>query len=403
MRKEGCTRFYFLRESRKRSGSLLAIACTIAGVSLVAGISAMAQGKSSSLVVTGYVFTRNEALQPGQIAARKLTRINYAFANIEKGRVVLGAPVDAMNLAALVSLRRENPSLTILVSVGGWLGSGKFSDAALTAQNREAFVESAAALMKQYELDGLDVDWEYPGLAGAGNRFRAGDKENFTLLMKDLRARFDHESDKSGRKLYLTIAAGAFDEFIEHTEMNEVQRYVDTVNLMTYDFYEAGSDATTGHHAALYANSADPKKASADAAVRAFEKAGVPAEKILLGVPFYGRMWGEVANRNHGLFQPGKPVPNSYAPYSLIATTMVNGGFTRYWDSASSVPYLYNSEKHIFVSYEDTESLAAKCRYILGGKLGGVMFWEYSGDSSGELLDTINKALHVQTSVSPGK
>jgi chitinase len=211
-----------------------------------------------------------------------------------------------------------------------------------------------------------------------------------------LRERLDEEVRKTGRQLYLTIAAGAFDEFLAHTEMKEVQRYVDTVNLMTYDSYEAGSDAITGNHAPLFVDPADPKKVSGDSAVQSFEKAGVPASKILLGVPFYGRMWGNVPAQNHGLFQPGKPIPGTEAPFRLIATTMLSKGFTRYWDSAASVPYLYSSEKLIFVSYEDPESVAAKCSYVLSHELGGVMFWEYFDDNSGELLNAMNQSLHAQ-------
>ena len=93
------------------------------------------------------------------------------------------------------------------------------------------------------------------------------------------------------------------------------------------------------------------------------------------------------------MMQPGKPIPNAYAPYSAIAATILNQGFTRYWDPIASVPYLYNSEMHIFVSYEDTESIAAKCRYVLTQKLGGVMFWDYSGDPAGVLLGAINQSL----------
>jgi chitinase len=344
-------------------------------------------------VIAGYVFPRNQVLQLGQIDPHSLTRINYAFANIQDGRMVPGAPTDAQNLAFLTALRRENSSLTVLVSVGGWLGSGNFSDVALTKASREVFIQSVMDFLKLYDLDGLDVDWEYPGMAGAGHPFRSEDKQNFTYLLKELRERFDKEAKTTGRHLYLTIAMGAFDEVIAHTEMAKVQRYVDTVNLMTYDYYEAGADATTGNHAPLFEDPADPKKASSDAGVKAFEKAGVPAAKILLGVPFYGRMWGEVPDQNHGLFQPGKPIPNAYAPYNLIAGTMLNQGFIRFWDSASSVPYLYNAEKHIFVSYEDPESLKAKCSYVLSHKLGGVMFWEYFGDTSGQLLGAINESL----------
>ena len=126
---------------------------------------------------------------------------------------------------------------------------------------------------------------------------------------------------------------------------------------------------------------------------RAFEQAGVPAGKILLGLPFYGHVWGEVADQNHGYLQPGKPVPNAFAPYSAITGTMLNHGFVRYWDPIASAPHLFNSEKHIFVSYEDTESISAKCRYVQANKLGGVMFWDYSGDPAGVLLGAINQSL----------
>jgi chitinase len=381
--------------AHKHRGPPSAICSVIAGLVLaITAESVAAQAKAESPVIAGYVFTRGAVLQSNQIDPHKVTRINFAFANIKNGRVVLGEPVDAQNLTALVKLRHDNPSLTVLVSVGGWLGSAQFSDISLTKGSRQLFIESAVELVDGYDLDGLDVDWEYPGMEGAGHPFRAADKRNFTLLVKELRERLDRESKKTGKRLYLTIAAGAFDEFLAHTEMNEVARYVDTVNLMTYDSYEAGSDAITGNHAPLFADPADPKRSSADSVVQSFEKAGVPSAKILLGVPFYGRMWGSVPDQSHGLFQPGKPIPNAEAPYRLIAATMLNQGFTRYWDSAASVPYLYNAEKRIFVSYEDPESLATKCSYVLSRKLGGIMFWEYFGDDSGKLLDTINRTLH---------
>jgi chitinase len=353
-----------------------------------------AHAASARPVVAGYVFPQNAMLQPGQIDARGLTRINYAFAAIQGGRMVSGSANDEQNLAQLTALRQQNPALTVLISVGGWLGSGGFSDLALTASSREVFIQSAIDFLKRYDLDGLDVDWEYPGLAGAGNPFRSEDKQNFTLLLKDLRKRFTQETKATHRALYLTIAAGAFDEYLAHTEMANIAQYVDAVNLMTYDYYEPDADQLTGNHAPLFTNPGDPKKDSADASVRVFEAAGVPAAKIILGVPFYGRMWGQVANVNHGLFQPGKPVPNSYAPFSLIRDTMLDHGFLRYWDAAAQAPSLYSEEKQIFVSYEDPESLAIKCNYVLLHKLGGVMFWSYFNDSSGELLGTIDRTLH---------
>jgi len=356
-------------------------------------IAAGAEKVPPGRAVVGYVFPQDAALQPGQVDPSSMTRINYAFANIVDGRMVTGFAADAQNFKYLIGLKRENPSLTVLVSVGGWLWSTNFSDVSLTRQSREVFIQSVAEFLAKYDLDGLDIDWEYPAMVGSGHTFRPEDKQNFTLLLKELRGQFTRISAINHRKLYLTIAAGASDEFLAHTEMAKVQQYVDTVNLMSYDYYEPDSDAITGHHAPLFTNSADPKKISADASVKAFEKVGVPATKIILGVPFYGHMWAEVADTDHGLFQAGKPVPKGYAPYSLITQTMLNQGFTRYWDQSASVPYLYSSEKHIFVSYEDPESLKAKVRYARTHGLGGMMFWDYEGDSSGALLRAIHESL----------
>jgi chitinase len=351
---------------------------------------------NSAKAVVAYVFPQNNALQPGEIDAGGLTRVNYAFANIANGRMVTGFTKDQENFAFLEALKAQNPSLTILVSVGGWLWSTNFSDVSLSAQSRAVFIQSVMEFLTRYNLDGLDIDWEYPGMVGAGHPFRAEDKQNFTLLLKELRARFTAETAKTHKRLYLTIAAGASDVFLAHTEMVQVQRYVDTVNLMAYDYYEPSSDTLTGHHAPLFTNPADPKRVSADASVEAFEKAGVPAAKILLGLPFYGHMWGQVAGENHGLYQPGKPVPGAYSNYGAITATMLNHGFDRYWDSKALVPYLYNPDKQIFVSYDDPQSVALKCSYVLTQKLGGVMFWDYSGDPSGALLGAIQDSFHSQ-------
>ena len=115
-------------------------------------------------------------------------------------------------------------------------------------------------------------------------------------------------------------------------------------------------------------------------------------------MPFYGREWGQVADVNHGLFQPGKVVPHAYATYPVITQTLLHQGFVRYWDEKSSVPFLYNAQQQIFVSYEDPQSIAAKCRFVLSHKLGGVMFWEYSNDPSGTLLRAIDESLHPTSS-----
>ncbi len=368
--------------------------CSLFAILLIVSASWCARASSvPAKAVVAYVFPENNVLQPGQIDARALTRINYAFANIANGRMVLGFAGDPQNFAFLASLKQQNPDLTVLVSVGGWLWSTNFSDVALTPESRAVFIQSVMDFLAQYKLDGLDIDWEYPGMPGAGHPFRSVDRQNFTLLLKELRARFTAETAKTHKRLYLTFAAGASDEFLANTEMEKAKQYVDTVNLMAYDYYEAGSDRVTGNHAPLFTNPGDPKKISAADSVAAFEKAGVPAAKIILGVPFYGRMWGQVPNTNHGLFQPGKPVPDSDASYAAIVSSMLNDGYDRFWDDKASVPYLYNAQKKFFVSYEDPQSIAAKCEFVVARHLGGVMFWDYSSDPSGTLLHAINNSL----------
>jgi chitinase len=344
-------------------------------------------------VVIAYVFPQERLLAPGEIAADKLTHINYAFADIKDGRMVEGFSKDAENFKALAALRRTHPHLKVLVSVGGWTWSGGFSDMALAPESRRRFVESAVEFARRHDLDGIDVDWEYPGLRGNGNTHRPEDKANFTALLTELRAALDQEGARTRRRYLVTFAAGAFPDFIEHTEMAKVQAVVDYVNLMTYDFREPEGDPLAGHHANLFTHPADDKQLSADRAVRDFLAAGVPREKLVLGVPFYGRAWAEVAPKGQGLYQPGrKPEPAVNARYGNLAT-LLSQGFERAWDPVAQAPYLWHPEKRTFVSYEDRESLARKSRYVREHGLAGMMFWEYSVDPSGALLDAIATGL----------
>ena len=389
--------------SRERKGRNLLCTCLLTLVCLCCSSPLRAAaGSTPTQVIVAYVFPQDNLLREGEIAAQKVTRINYAFANIKDGRIVNGFAHDDQNLAALVALKPQNPSLTVLVSVGGWLWSGAFSDMALTRQSRAVFIASVVDYVRSHQLDGLDIDWEYPALAGSTNHFRPQDKQNYTLLLRELRLRFNHLEKELHRRLYVTVATGASQEFLDHTEMDKVQKYVDTVNLMAYDYYEPDTDAITGNHAPLFTDPADPKKGSADESVQEYERAGVPAEKIVLGVPFYGHVWGQVPPTNHGLFQPGKQIPNAYSAYGSGPQALLNQGFIRYWDSVASVPYLYNAEKQVFVSYDDPESLALKSKYVLANKLRGIMFWDYESDHTGALLDAVNDGLKKTTSPQGG-
>ena len=377
-------------------------ACLLIAAGLCGGVALSAAPPAATPVIVAYVFPQDKLLGPGDIAGQKLTRINYAFANIKSGRIVNGFANDDQNLAALAALKQENPSLTVLVSVGGWLWSGAFSDMALSRKSRGVFIDSVVEYVRRHQLDGLDVDWEYPGLPGAEPHFRIEDKQNYTLLLKELRGRFNSLEKELHRPLFVTVATGASTEFLAHTEMQKVQKVVDTVNLMAYDYYEPDSDATTGHHAPLFTNPADPKKVSADKSVQEYESAGVPAAKIVLGVPFYPHAWGQVPDTNHGLFQPGKEIPHDGARLNGGPQDMMKNGFIRYFDPVAGVPYLYNPEKQIFVTYEDPQSLAGKCKYVFDHHLRGIMFWDYESDSTGALLDAVDAGLANNPSTQGG-
>jgi chitinase len=352
-------------------------------------------------VIIAYVFPRNEVIVPSEIAADKLTHINYAFADVKDGRIVEGFVHDAENLQRLADLRRQHRHLKILISVGGWTWSNNFSDAALTAESRRRFTGSAIAFVRRHDIDGVDIDWEYPGLRGNDNVHRPEDKENFTAMMMDLRQALDAEGRARNRTYLLTFAAGAFPDFIAKTEMDKVHSVVDFVNLMTYDFRT--SDPIAGHHANLYLHPADEKKLSVDSAVRDFIAAGVPPAKVVVGVPFYGRAWVNIKGEGTGLYQPGsRPTERIDTNYGTMSTTLIDrGGFVRIWDRQAQAPYLWNKDTRTFISYDDPESLRLKSAYIREKGLGGAMFWEYYGDKTGVLLDTLFTSLHRQPSATP--
>jgi len=371
------------------------IAGAIAFASATAG---GAQDAARGAAIIGYLFPQDSIIDPASIAAAKLTHINYAFANIRGGEVVEGFSHDAENFAVLAGLRRQHPQLRVLVSVGGWTWSGGFSDASLTGASRRRFVESAVAFVRRHDLDGFDVDWEYPGLPGNGNTHRPEDKANFTALMAELRAALDRAATTRERKYLLTFAAGAFPRFIEQTDLAAVQASVDFVNLMTYDFRVAAVDDVAGHHANLFDHPLDEKKRSGDRAVREFLTAGVPARKLVLGVPFYGRAWSVVRAQNNGLYQPGRaPEERMALGFGRLSADMVGReGFVRYWDSQAQEPYLWNADRRIFITYDDPESLRLKARYIREHDLGGAMFWQYGDDPSGVLLDALYSGLRAE-------
>lgn len=329
--------------------------------------------------VIGYVGTRNLGKMREE-DIQKLDVINIAFGHIRDSEVVWEEGVGRE--AELERIRRIHPEIKIILSVGGWSADG-FSQAAMTETSREKAAKSAAALVDKYRLDGIDIDWEYPCFALAGIAADRRDKENFTLFLEKLR----QELDTLGEGRMLTIAAGGDSYFTQHTDMAQAQRYLDYVQLMTYDL-QGGFVKVTGHHASLYAGTSNLFDVCVDKAVKVFQEAGVPAEKLVVGVPFYARVWKEVKGGGDGLGREAGTVGVGGPGYKELAEKYIDkNGYRRYWDDAGKAPYLFNGD--CFISYDDGESLRAKTDYVLQKGLGGIMFWEYGCDPDGTLLNYI--------------
>ncbi len=346
----------------------------------------------SDKVVIGYVFPGDRIINPDEIAAEKLTHINYAFANLSGNKMVEGFLSDSINFTVLNSLKQRNPDLKILISVGGWTWSGGFSDMSLTPESRNEFVQSAVDFVLKYQLDGLDIDWEYPGLPGMGNTYRAEDKENFTLLLQECRKALD-KVQKGDTRYLLTIAAGAFADFISATDMLAASEYLDMVNLMTYDFTGEWNQ-TTGHHANLYTPKLNPEANSTQKAVDLFNEAGVPKEKIVVGAAFYGRGWSGAESADNGLFKPATGLVNASLGYSNIKETYLSDAdYIQGWDQSAKAPYLFNPNDGTFITYENPQSVYEKCKFIKDRGLKGIMFWQYFSDHQTELLTVMEEAL----------
>lgn len=345
----------------------------------------------SGKAIIGYVAGFRGLSKIDIIQPQKLTHINYAFVDVRNNRAWLHKEAtDTINFRRLVALRKENPQLKILISIGGWTWSGKFSDAVLTDTSRQRFVASAVAIVSKFDLDGIDIDWEYPAIAGLeGNVYRPEDKENFVLLFRELRRQTDSLSLQTHKHYVLSTAAGAFKSFVDHNDIGAAAQYMDFVNLMTYD-YSGGKIAS--HHTALYASKAYAARNNADDAVKWFEAAGVPANKLVMGVAFYG---------HSSILGPGKDILGDSTlkqvrsgGYTKIKDSiLLLPGFKVYRDRHAKADYAFNPRTRQFISYDDEWSVRKKCKYVKRKKMAGAMFWEYSDDPKGYLLDVINEVL----------
>jgi chitinase len=361
-------------------------------------------------------------------AADALTHILYAFANVSasgqcsiadswadyqtpylpsvNGQLYTG-PLYG-NFAALQQLKQLHPKLKVLISVGGAsaANTANFSAAAASAAGRTALAHScidmfvsgnlAAGISTAGLFDGIDLDWEFPA---------ATDKQNFTELLQEFRTQLAALGAMNHKDYLLTIAAPAGSQNYSNMDLKAVAKQLDFLNMETYD-YHGTWETSTNHAAPLLESSFDPAKGQGfyiEGTINAYLKAGVPAEKMVLGIPSYGRGWTGVPNVKKGLYQTSTgaaPSPSGdtletagVATYRTLAT-FTTSGFALYHDFLSAADWLYNPTTETFWSFDDVPTVAGKMDYARCRGLGGAFQWAIKDDdANATLMTTMAKGL----------
>ncbi len=311
------------------------------------------------------------------------------------------------NINQLKKLKARHPGIKVLISIGGWGSSTYFSDAALTNESRQFFVDSCISMFIKGNFpvlnhaggkgvaagifDGIDIDWEFPisgGYTGIHNNPK--DNDNLTELFK----LFRNKLDEINPGFLLTAALPAQDFNVKNFNVAKDSKYLNWISLMTYDLYGGFENKMgTGHHTNLFTSSNEPpinpSQLSLDKTVKLFHDTfGVGYDKLIAGAAFYGRGWHEVDSINNGLFRSGNK-EGGYENYRELLN-LKNEGFKLYWDKNALAHWLYNGEEKIFWSFDSPQSIALKTRYSKAHHLRGMMFWELSGDDDkGTLINAI--------------
>ena len=311
----------------------------------------------SGPVIVGYATYWDTAIPNPAL----LTHINYSFAHIKSDFESLDIKKES-RLRTIAALKNTNPGLKVLLSVGGW-GAGNFSEMAADATHRKNFCKNCLSAVKTYKLDGIDLDWEYPTSSSAGISSSPDDTKNFTLLLKDLR-------ETLGNELLITMASSSSAKYVD---FGSAVKYLNFVNLMTYDM---GNPPY--HNAGLYKSAATYR--SCDESVALHYAKGVPYDKMVLGIPFYGR--GD-----------GKAFTSDCLDFNEIDPA----GYTVCWDAAAMVPYLADSDGTMVLSYDDEISVGLKAAYAKEKGLLGAMYWNIEADD-----DTWTLSKSVARELLPG-
>ena len=305
-----------------------------------------------------------------------LTHINYAHGRfVDKetgdGGIWIEQPEK---LEKVVKLKEQKPSLKVLLMIGGWGDKADgFSEMARDPKKRALFCQTCAEHIKNYNLDGIDIDWEYPTAGPSENGKHPDDTRNFNIVLKELREAIGNEK----------IISYASSSNADYVDWATAMLYLDYVNVMTYDM---GNPPY--HNAPLYYSSAITKKRSVDQSITLHVSKGIPLDRLVMGVPFYG----------HGV-DPYKADVKYNEMAKVFSSSTYEGKNIRKWDNVAKVPYLVDEAGTFLLGYDDEESVTIKGEYVKNKKLLGAMFWEYRhDDSQGTLRKALCRALYGKES-----
>ncbi|CAJ0757025.1 4006_t:CDS:2 [Entrophospora sp. SA101] len=314
----------------------------------------------------------------------KITHILYAFANFKSdGDVFLGdswSDTDIHfeddswndneknlygNFKQLYLLKKKNRHLKVSLSIGGWTWSTNFPAVASSHKSRERFVDTAIKLMNDLGLDGLDIDWEYPG--------NEDDANNYVKLLKDLREALDQyaESKNEAQRYLLTAAVPCGENVYKIMKLREMEKYLDIFYLMAYDFQGSWS-SVTGHQSNLYG-----EEISINKAVLYYLGQGIPGHKIVIGMPVYGRAFQETNGLGSSFNGVGE---GTWEAGIYDYKKLPKEDAIEYFDDKSIASFSYSSSQRELVTYDTPKVVTYKTEYIRDKCLRGVMFWELSSD-----------------------
>lgn len=328
-------------------------------------------------VVIGYYYGNYKPLT--EIDYQTLDIINYSFAQIKEENNKFF--VDVKNIYDLSSFQeyRRN-KVRVCLALGGWQDDASawdpYKNACKTEESRKQVASSILEVLEENGLDGIDMDWEYP---------TSSDKTNFTLLMEEI-----YKTLKNANKNYIVsiaIPAGAWLD--SRYELSKLNNCIDYFNVMSYDLE---SSNITSHQSALYGSTHATN--NADSAVSYLISRGISKSKIVIGAAFYGKIYTGVENINNGLGQSF--LTKKSISYTLIYQnylTRLNNGVEKFYDEYSCSYYLYDSENKTFICYDDVEAIKLKYKYVKDNNLGGLMYWSYNNDDTGQLMKAINEAM----------